>query len=186
MLDTVRSVLPNLRCSIKRAPCFPALYLVRETLRAVLRFFGLLGRDLTAQSRNEQLDDLPVRRSQLRRLGGRRRSTGSWLDTLDDVGQLLDRPQFGCGRFVDELLDHQLALGDSAAHAVLGEIHLLVERLVQQGREVLRALWPPFGIAGSAFLKAGMARRLAAADLVITGSVGRRLVFRGDIGVFFI
>ena len=79
------------------------------------------------------------------------------LDTLDDIGQLLD---------------HQLALGDPAAAPVLGEADLLVERLGEQGREVLRALRPASRVAGVAFLETGVAWRLAIADLVIGGRFG--------------
>jgi hypothetical protein len=64
------------------------------------------------------------------------------IDTFDDVGQLVDRPEVGRRRFVHELLDHQLALGDPAPATVFGDIDLFVERLAQQGCKVLRALWP--------------------------------------------
>jgi len=76
---------------------------------------GCLSRDLTAQARDKELDDLPVRRRQFAGLSRRGRGLAPALGALHDVGQLFDRAQVGRGRLVDELGHHQLALGDPAA-----------------------------------------------------------------------
>jgi hypothetical protein len=138
--------------------------------------WGFSGRDLGSDAALDPLfelgDDLLVGRREDRWRRRRRGSPAASLDTLDDVGQLLDRAQIGRCRFVDELLDHQLALGDPAPGSVLGDLDLLVERLAQQGREVLRAFRAAVRVAGPAFLEPGMARRLAIADRVIAGRLG--------------
>jgi hypothetical protein len=59
--------------------------------------------------------------------------------------------RFGGGRFVDQLPDHQRALGDPAPLAILGDLDLLVERLGEQGCEVLRALRPALGFPDRPF-----------------------------------
>src|SRR6516164_6824819 len=83
---------------------------------------------------------------------------------------ILARAQIGTGRFVDQLLGDRLALGNFPALAVDGHGHLLVERLDQQCRQVLRAR--SARVAGLAFLESAVHRWLAAADLVIALVLG--------------
>ena len=83
---------------------------------------------------------------------------------------ILVAPQFGRGRFVDQLSNHRLALGDLPAFAVLGNRHLLVERRGQKRRQVFR--WPTAGVPGLPFLEAGVNRRLAVVRRVFTLGFG--------------
>ena len=93
---------------------------------------GVLGRDGCPNAALRPLlelgDDLLVRRGEGGRRWGCLWGSGGPFDTLDDVGQPLDRAQIGRRRVVDQLLDHQFALGDPAPPSILGEADLLVER----------------------------------------------------------
>src|SRR5208282_2889526 len=114
--------------------------------------------------------------------GGR---PGPRLEVQHQVEQDLQRARVGGGGFVDELLDHRLALGDLASPAVLGDRHRLVQRVVQQGRQVLRTRRPPARVAGLALLEAGVARRLAVTHFVIALRPGRHLVLSAFTGVWY-
>src|ERR1700741_1637573 len=78
-----------------------------------------------------------------------------------------------------ELRDDCFTLGDLAASAVLGDNDTFVQRLAEQGREVLVAGRPAFWIAGMAFFETGLAGRLAVTHLVaalrVNGIGGLRL-----------
>jgi hypothetical protein len=51
----------------------------------------------------------------------------------------LERGQIGAGRAVHELRNDCFTLGDLAASAVLGDNDTFVQRLAEQGREILGA-----------------------------------------------
>ena len=70
--------------------------------------------------------------------------------------QHFDRAQIGGGRFVDQLCDDRLALGDLAALAVDCGRHRRVQHLDQQRRQVFQARFAR--IAGLAFLETGVHR----------------------------
>ena len=124
---------------------------------------GCFSRNLAAQPGDKKLDDLPIRRVQFGRLLGRRRRGGSvLLGLLQHVDQHLGRAQIGAGRFVDQLRDDRLALGDLAPLSVNRGVGRLVQRGDQQRRQVLAAR-----VAGLAPLEAGVARRLAVTHLII-------------------
>ena len=75
------------------------------------------------------------------------------LEVEHQIEQDLQRARIGGRGFVDELLDHRLALGDLAAPAVLGDRHRLVQRVVQQRRQVFRTGQPPARVPDWPFLK---------------------------------
>jgi hypothetical protein len=81
------------------------------------------------------------------------------------IDRHLGRAQIGAGRFVDQLSDDRLAVGDLSVLSVDGRDHLLVERVDRQRRHAFRAR--SARVAGLAFLETAVQRRLAAADLVI-------------------
>ena len=58
---------------------------------------------------------------------------------------------------------------------VLGDRHRLVQRIVQQHRQVFRTGRPPARVAGLALLEAGMPRRLAVTYLVVVLRPGRHV-----------
>ena len=53
-------------------------------------------------------------------VGGR--GDGSRIDLAQDLEQQLGGAEIGLGGFVDELLDHEIALGELAPLAVLGQL----------------------------------------------------------------
>ena len=87
------------------------------------------------------------------------------LDVLHHVDQHLGRAQIGRCGFVDQLKDHRLALGGFATFAVDRDEDRLVERIGQEGRQLLFAA--AAGIAGLALAETGVQRRPAGAHLVI-------------------
>jgi hypothetical protein len=115
------------------------------------------------QPGQQVFDDLRVRRGEGGYLGRRCRA-GPLFDVLQYVEQHLGGAQIGAGRFVDQLSDDRVALGDAAALAAGGDHDRLVERGDEQRRQIsaARAVW----IAGLALLEPGVQRRLAAADPV--------------------
>jgi hypothetical protein len=73
------------------------------------------------------------------------------LDVAQHRQQDLDGFQISLGRAIDELRDDRFALADLALPAILGDDDKLVQRLVEQGLQVLGAGRPAARVAGLAF-----------------------------------
>src|ERR1700746_2604202 len=96
---------------------------------------------LAMQPGHELRDDLLVRRAERARRGFRFRPA---FEILLDVEHKFGGAPTAFGRLVDELLDNGLAFADLSPPAVLSNDDALVQRLAEQGREVLVAGRPAF------------------------------------------
>src|SRR6266404_9659095 len=79
----------------------------------------------------------------------------------------------GFGRPIDQLGYDGLTLGDLASPAIFDDDDWLAQRLVQQGRQVLRSARSPSRVAGPTQLETGVAGWLAIADLIVALVVSR-------------
>jgi hypothetical protein len=112
---------------------------------------SIIGLSLAAgKSRRQLFEDLLVGGSEGGHGGFR---LAAALALLNDSEQDLGGLQIGLGRAVDELGDNRPALADFSAPAVFGNNDWLVQRVADQGRQVIRVFWPAARIAGLPGLK---------------------------------
>jgi hypothetical protein len=90
------------------------------------------------------LDDLRVGLGEYGRVGGA--GLGMALDVAQHPQQDLDGFKIAFGRAVDELSNDRFTLADFATPATFGDDDELVQRLVQQGLQVLAPGGRPRGL----------------------------------------
>jgi hypothetical protein len=103
------------------------------------------------EARLELLDHLLVRFSEL---GGFARSRLSLtFDIAHNVEEDFDRAKIGGGRAVGELSDNRFTLADLATPAILRDENALIERLIEERREILGPDGRPRGLPDRPFTK---------------------------------
>src|SRR6516225_5768643 len=157
--------------SWKQRPANRAKSLRNKTSYSARVSPSIIGSALAAAQPGLQLlDDLLVGGAE-RALRGFR--FGGAFALVQRVEQQFGGAPIALGRLVDELLDDGLAFADGSPPAILGDDDKLIERVDQKCLQVFGARGPAARIAGPAFCKTGVARRLAVAHLVIALLVSR-------------
>jgi hypothetical protein len=88
------------------------------------------------------------------------------LRRVDPLQNHDESAKIAAGTLVNDLFEHQLELTDGPPRPLLDHCHLFVEGFLQQGGEILCAVWKSLLVAGHPFAELSGFWRLAKSDVI--------------------